>query len=177
MLAARELHAYAQPAAAERPRRRPARRPRAAARRTSRTACVCLVLATVLCAFALTYRHSALVRLGYQADRLSTQLALLQRQNGEREVTLVSLGALGRVQRLAESRLGMVRPKGSVVVAGGALPVHAAGVIAAAPQDGLEPPALASLAPSGDGGGALGRLWRMLVRFARNSVEAAGRTI
>jgi cell division protein FtsL len=134
-----------------------------------------VVLVAIALAFGLAYRQNALVRLGYRADRLASELALLERQNGEREVQIASLGELGRVQRLAESRLGMVRPRSGVYLASGALgPAAQATGGAVALADGQAPPA-ALPGAAGSDLGAIGRLWRLLLRLTGNRAEAAGK--
>ena len=168
MLAARQLgeeRKYAYPAPPPRrqpkPNRSPRRRPH-----LNRAAAAALVLAAVLCAFMVAHRHNTLVRLGYQAEGLAAELAVLQKQNSERELTIAGLGAFGRVERLARDRLGMIRPAGHLLVA------PPPGIVAAADRPGSIP-ATPNAAAHGEEQGILGRLWRTVVRLARNTVEAA----
>lgn len=169
MLAARELAVAQLPTAHRERRRAQSRAPRPQAAKLSRTACFTLLVVAVLCAFMVAYRHTSLTQLGYKAEGLGAQLAVLQKENGEREVRVAQLGTLARVEQLAVTRVGMVRPSGSVAIAslsrsGGTL-VAGDGTSTIA-GDGAygEDPA---------GGGLIGRVWSLIKRLARNTVEAA----
>lgn len=171
MLAARDLAVEHGPVRVYEDSRRPRAltRPRAAAKPRSRAVWFGLWLLTVLVAFSVTHRHAAITRLGYQAEGLERELAVLRKLNGELEVKVSALGAPARVQQLAQSRLGMVLPKQTVAVAlerpAGTedRPAAAGGDLTApkAEQTGL------------DIGGALSRLWRLVLRLTGIPAEAA----
>jgi cell division protein FtsL len=120
----------------------------------------------VLVAFSVTYRHAAITRLGYEAEGLERELALLRKLNGELQTKVTAAGSLGRVQQLAQSQLGMVLPKQTVVVAmPGAAPGNQPGVAAISAQ---EPDVLEQ-----GSGGVLSRLWRLVLRLTGVPAEAA----
>jgi cell division protein FtsL len=177
LLAARDLAAELRPARRYESPRRTRSRPKAAAKPRSKAAWLSLWVLVVAVAFSVTYRHAALTRLGYEAEGLERELAALRKQNGELEVHVSSLGSLGRVEQLAKSRLGMVAPRQTIVVAldlkggGGGLDLAGAGAGAGAGAAVLAPVALRPAVD--DGGGALTRLWRLVRRLAGVPAEAA----
>jgi hypothetical protein len=107
--------------------------------------------------------------MGYRAEQLAAQLAVLQKENGEREVRVAQLGALGRVEELATVRVGMVRPSGSVTIAS----LGRSGGTVVADGWGAELGAGTAAAEGPAAGGIFGRVWDLLRRLARNTVEAA----
>ena len=147
--------------------------PRRASLPISRRACVGMLVLIALCSALVAYRHTALTQMGYQAEQLQADLAVLQRQNSELEVQVASLGSLARVEQLATSRLGMTRATTTVAIASlerSGSTVVATGSTATLATAKPAPVAAANLA---DQGGFIGRLWDLLRRLARNTVEAA----
>lgn len=170
MLAARDLAVERSPNRGYRDDRQPRARtrPKAAARPRSKAAWLGLWVLAVLVAFSVTYRHAAVTRLGYEAEALERELSLVRKLNGELQTRVSAAGSLGRVQQLAQSKLGMVLPRQSVVIA---MPSVSADDQLAAAKSGLDPVAARQQSP--DGGGALSRLWRLVLRLTGVPAEAA----
>ncbi len=74
---------------------------------------VSLAIATTLLYLS---HHMAMVDLGYRIEQSRAELAALSHQRAELLVEVASLSSLARVEKMARTQLGMVRPKPTQLV-------------------------------------------------------------
>ncbi|AVX21042.1 MULTISPECIES: cell division protein FtsL [Carboxydocella] len=99
-------------------RQRPAKRPVARKRKKENVA---LLLTVVMVGFILglvaAYRYAMLAQAGYRLDQLQKQLALAEAENQQLQMQVDQLKSLQRIEAIATTKLGMVRPDGTQMVA------------------------------------------------------------
>ncbi|MGQ9498036.1 MAG: hypothetical protein ACUVRC_08060 [Desulfotomaculales bacterium] len=71
---------------------------------------LCLLVFTFICGLILVFAHGQVAVIGYRLTNLQCEVAALAAENGTLEAALSELDSLDRVERVATSRLGMVRP-------------------------------------------------------------------
>lgn len=84
-------------------------RPRPAVRR-GQVWLLCLLVFTFVCGLTLVFAHGQVAVIGYRLTNLQREVAALAAENGTLEAALSELESLDRVERVATSRLGMVKP-------------------------------------------------------------------
>ncbi|MDH7576409.1 MAG: cell division protein FtsL [Bacillota bacterium] len=58
-----------------------------------------------------TYKHTRVIALGYEIERVKQNIATLQRDNKRLELEIARLQAPERVEKIARTKLGMEEPK------------------------------------------------------------------
>jgi len=99
-------------------RQRPAKRPVSRKRKKENVA---LLLTVIMVGFILglvaAYRYAMLAQTGYRLDQLQKQLALAEAENQQLQMQVNQLQSLQRIEQIATTKLGMVRPEGAQMVA------------------------------------------------------------
>lgn len=76
-----------------------------------------LILGTIIfCIFFYTWQRVQILRLGYAIEKLEIQKSEATLQNKQLRIELAALKSPANLERMAEQRLGMIRPKGDQVV-------------------------------------------------------------
>ncbi len=70
----------------------------------------------IFCIFFYTWQRVQILRMGYAIEKLENQKAEAILQNKQLRIELAALKSPANLERMAEQRLGMVRPKAGQVI-------------------------------------------------------------
>ncbi len=76
-----------------------------------KTLVVGVVLSGFIFGMVLTFYHLYSVRLGYQVVALQNEIATMKKENAYLELEVARLKSLDRIEQVATTRLGMVKPQ------------------------------------------------------------------
>ena len=77
---------------------------------------ILIVGGIIFCIFAYTWLRVQILRLGYAIEKLEAQKAEITLQNKQLRIELAAFKSPANLERLAQQRLGMMRPKGGQVI-------------------------------------------------------------